>query len=105
MVSTIQRKVTAPCPCWAAVDTTAQLGCGIGRVCPVIPPAGIVGVLLSRCWTDTLSETVKGETAADGLRGYPPCTPANLKAGRVWQSRPVRHPVFLTDGWQDRWPL
>ena len=22
-------------------DTTAQLGCGIGRVCPVIPPAGI----------------------------------------------------------------
>lgn len=43
MVSTIQRKVTAPCPCWAAVDTTAQLGCGIGRVCPVIPPAGIVG--------------------------------------------------------------
>ena len=22
---------------------TAQLGCGIGRVCPVIPPAGIVG--------------------------------------------------------------
>ena len=43
MVSTIQRRVTAPCPHWAAVDTTAQLGCGIGRVCPVIPLAGIVG--------------------------------------------------------------
>lgn len=43
MVSTIQHGVTAPCPYWTAVDTTAQLGCGIGRVCPVTPPAGIVG--------------------------------------------------------------
>ena len=64
---------------------------------------GSWGVLLSRCWTDTLSETVKGETAANGLRGYTPCTPANLKAGRAWQSWPVRHPGFLTDGWQSRY--
>ena len=86
MVSTIQLRMTAPCPYWAAVDTTAQLGCGICRVCPLIPPAGIVGVLLSRCRTDAASETVRGETAANGLLGYPPCIPANLKAGRVCHS-------------------
>ena len=43
MVSTIQHGVTAPCPYWTAVDTTAQLGGGVCRMCPVIPPAGIVG--------------------------------------------------------------
>jgi len=42
-----------------------------------------------------VSEIVRGEAAAGGLRGYPPCTPANLKAGWVWHSWPVRHPVFL----------
>ena len=73
---------------------TAQLGCGIGRECPVIPPAGIVGVLLSRCRTDAALEIVRGETAVNSLRGYPPCIPANLKAGWVWHSWPVRHPVF-----------
>ena len=85
MVSTIQHGVTAPCPYWTAVDTTAQLGCGVCRMCPVIPPAGIVGVLLSRCRTDAASETVRGGATANGSRGYPPCAPANLKAGRVWQ--------------------
>lgn len=72
----------APTTLWTQA---AQLGCGTGRVCPVIPPAGIVDVLLSRCRTDTVSEIVKGEAAADGLRGYSPCAPANLKAERVWQ--------------------
>ena len=67
MVSTIQHRVTAPCSHWAAVDTTAQLGCGTGRVCPVIPPAGIVEVLLSRCRTDPVSEIVRGEAAAGSL--------------------------------------
>ena len=105
MVSTIQHGVTAPCPYWTAVDTTAQLGCGIGRVCPVNPPAGIVGVLLSRCRADTVSEIVRDEAAAGGLRGYPPCIPANLKAGRVWQSWAVWYPDFSADDWQDRWPL
>ena len=73
---------------------TAQLGCGIGRVCPVIPPAGIVEVLLSRCRTDPVSEIVRGEAAAGSLWGYPPCAPENLKAERVCQIWPVRHPVF-----------
>ena len=52
---------------------------------PMIPPAGIVGVLLSRYRTDAASEIMRGEAAANGLRVYPPCVPANLKAGRVWQ--------------------
>lgn len=43
MVSTIQHGMEYILPLRAAVDTTAQLGCGSGRVCPVIPPAGIVG--------------------------------------------------------------
>ena len=50
-------------------------------MCPVIPPAGIVGVLLSRCRTDAASETVRGGATANGSRGYPPCAPANLKPG------------------------
>lgn len=41
------------------------------------------GVLLPRCRTDATLETVRGEAAAGGLWGYPPCAPANLKAGRV----------------------
>ena len=61
MVSTIRLRVTAPCPYWAAVDTTAQLGCGISRVRPVIPPAGIRGLLLSHCRTGTVPELVRGE--------------------------------------------
>lgn len=85
MVSTIQHEGNDTPPLRAAVDTAAQLGCGTGRVCPVIPPAGIVDVRPSRCRTDATSENVRGEAAANGLRGYPPCIPANLKAGRVWQ--------------------
>ena len=92
-----------PAPIGPLWTQAAQLGCGIGRVYPVIPPAGIVGVLLSRCRTNAASEIVRGEAAANGLRGYPPCIPTNLQAGRVWQSRFVWHPVFLTDGWQSRY--
>ena len=43
-------------------SAAAQAACVL-----VIPPAGIVEVLLSRCRTDTMSETVRGEAAAGGL--------------------------------------
>ena len=63
MVSTIQHRVTEPCPYWAAANTTAQLGCGITRVCPVIPPARI-GV----CAALTLPDR---HCAGAGERGKP----------------------------------
>ena len=46
---------------------------------------------------------VRGEAVCHGLRGCPPCVPANLKAGRVksWLIICVA-PVSLTGGWQGR---
>ena len=56
-------------------DTAAELGCGIGRVCPVIPPAGI-GVCAALTLPDRhYAGDVRGETATDGLRGYPSLYP------------------------------
>lgn len=70
-------------PLWAAVDTAAQLGCGLTRMCPVIPPARIGGVLPCAAGL-ALCQSAGGEAAATASEVVAPWAPANLKAGRVF---------------------
>ncbi len=77
-----------------AADTAAELGCGAMPRVSFDPSGWDRGARTLTLPDRRSAGAVRGETVANGLRGYHPWVPANLKAGRVLAVRPILRCVF-----------